>query len=137
MIIHSCIDRAKSSSRRVIVQYISTITYILQERLYSYSVHPTPPNALPMQTQIRLYTMLASGAHLLSSISFHTSFILSRFSFAAARFLAVRSSRCARRHMFTLCLASVQLPVTFQIKPRAWHSSRAATTSAQSGRQCQ
>jgi hypothetical protein len=35
--------------------------------------------------------------------------------------------------MFTLYLASVQFPVTFQRKPRAWHSSSAATTSAQPG----
>lgn len=35
--------------------------------------------------------------------------------------------------MLTLYFASVQLPATFHMKPRAWHSSRAATTSAQSG----
>ena len=71
-------------------------------------------------------------AHLFSSNSFHTFCIFSLFSLAASRFCFVRSSRRPRRHMLTLYFASVQFPVTFQMKPRLWHSSSAATTSAQS-----
>lgn len=78
-----------------------------------------------------IYTLIA---HLFASSSAHTFSIFCRFSLATSRFLAVFSSRCARRHMFTLYFASVQFPVTFQRKPRAWHSSRAATTSAQSSK---
>jgi hypothetical protein len=69
--------------------------------------------------------------HLFASISAHTFSMRSLFSLASCLFCAVRSRRSPRRHMLTLYFASVQLPVTFQRKPRAWHSSRAATTSAQ------
>jgi hypothetical protein len=91
--------------------------------MYAHNLHTSPvPIFLPS---------FIFRAHLLSSNSFHTFCILSLFSLAASRFCRVRSSRRPRRHMFTLYLASVQFPVTFQRKPRAWHSSRAATTSAQ------
>jgi hypothetical protein len=98
--------------------------------------HVLPTNSLKCQyTRPYSYILNTScprTAHLLASNSAHTFSIFSRFSFAASLFSRVFSSLCARRHMFTLYFASVQLPVTFQMKPRAWHSSRAATTSAQS-----
>lgn len=65
-----------------------------------------------------------------SSISFHTLCILSFFSFAFSLFLAVLSSRSARKHLLTSRFAVLQPPVAFHKKPRAWHSSRAAITSS-------
>ena len=96
---------------------------------------------MPLKMHITLLDLFPSPSHafsqlnhLFASSSAHTVSILSRFSLAASRFSLVRSSLCARRHLLTWYFASVQLPVTFQRKPRAWHSSRAATTSAQSSR---
>jgi hypothetical protein len=91
--------------------------------IHSYILRPVP-----------CLFLVSLCAHLFASNSAHTSLIFARFSLAASLFLAVRSSRCARKHMLTAYFASVQFPVTFQRKPRAWHSSSAATTSAQSRR---
>lgn len=92
-----------------------------------------PLDLFPPQAQNTPHTCSSSfHAHLFSSNSFHTFCIFSLFSLAASRFCFVRSSRRPRRHILTLYFASVQFPVTFQMKPRLWHSSRAATTSAQS-----
>lgn len=84
--------------------------------------NPTPENAYSVVPPL----------HEFASISAHTFSMCFRFSLAASRFCRVRSSRCARKHMLTLYFASVQLPRTLWMKPRAWHSSRAAITSAQS-----
>ena len=100
----------------------------------SYSALASSSPCLPLLILFLLQHISRSPArlYLFSSSSFHTFLILSRFSLAASRFWRVRSSRMPRRHMLTLCLASVQLPVTFHRNPWAWHSSSAATTSAQS-----
>lgn len=73
----------------------------------------------------------SASVYLSASSSAQTFLMCCLFSFAASRFCRVRSSRRPRRHMFTRYFASVQFPVTFHRKPRAWHSSSAATTSAQ------
>lgn len=78
-----------------------------------------------------ILSCLSASVYLSASSSAHTFLICSLFSLAASRFCRVFSSRRPRRHMLTLYFASVQLPVTFHRKPRAWHSSSAATTSAQ------
>ena len=66
-----------------------------------------------------------------SSISLHIFNIFSLFTFASALFLAVRSSRSARRHLLTSVLMELQFPKSLWMKPWAWHSSRAAIISVQ------
>jgi len=95
---------------------------------------PFAPSATPMlscTTHAVVGCRSHAPTHLFASSSAHACLIFSLFSLAASRFSLVRSRRSPRRHMLTLYFASLQLPVTFHRKPRAWHSSRAATTSAQ------
>jgi len=97
---------------------------------------PFAPSATPMlscTTHAVVGCRSHAPTHLFASSSAHACLIFSLFSLAASRFSLVRSRRSPRRHMLTLYFASLQLPVTFHRKPRAWHSSRAATTSAQPG----
>lgn len=69
--------------------------------------------------------------HEFCSISDHFSVIWILFSFAVSRFLLVLSSLSARRHLVTSRFAPLHMPVAFQRKPRAWHSSRIAINSSQ------
>jgi len=56
------------------------------------------------------------------------------FSLASSRFISVRLSRSARKHLLTSSLRLLHIPIAFHKKPRAWHSSRAVIISSHPGR---
>ena len=58
------------------------------------------------------------------------SLYLSLLALAAALLSACVFTRSWRRHLFTSSLALLQPPVALNRNPLAWHSSRAAMTSA-------
>lgn len=93
---------------------------------------PPSPRSFSPFPSLLFSPLLAPFVYLFASNSAHTFLICSLFSLASSLFNRVRSNRCARRHIFTLYFASVQCPNTLCMKPRAWHSSSAAMTSAQS-----
>lgn len=69
--------------------------------------------------------------HEFASISAQIFSMCCRFFLATSRLCAVRSSRAARRHLFTSVFAFVHMPIDFQRNPRAWHSSSAVMSSSQ------
>lgn len=64
-------------------------------------------------------------------MSAHLASIFALFSLASSLFFSVLFKRSARRHIFTAFFALVHMPIDFQRKPLAWHSSKASMTSAQ------
>nr|POE49450.1 hypothetical protein CFP56_50367 [Quercus suber] len=98
-------------------------------------ISAAPPSAL-LSFQRHSGSYPASGPipsilHEFASISAQRASAFFLFSRAISRFLAVRSNRSARRHLFTWVLMSLHMPMDFQRNPRAWHSSRAVMTSSQ------